>query len=130
MRNVGSLAFIALVLLLSWSGVKAIETNYRLQQQISSLAQQGAVMRLQNDNQKLENAYYTTPQYYEVTARQNFGLAAPGETVLLVPKNVALSHTIPLPVDKTKTIVTKKRQFWQENFQAWMDFFLHRSPSV
>lgn len=128
-RNVGSLAFVVLVLLISWSGVKAIETNYRLQQQISKIEQQNAVTQLQNENQKLTNAYYTTPQYYEVTARQNFGLAAPGETVLLVPKDVALSHTVPLPADKTQVKPAKNRPFWQKNMQSWMDFFLHRQTT-
>jgi hypothetical protein len=47
---------------------------------------------LQNENDDLKNAYYKSPQYLELSARQNFGLAAPGEKELLVPKAVALAH--------------------------------------
>ena len=126
MRNVGTLAFVVLVLLISWSGVKAIETNYKLQKQVAQLQQENDVQKLQNENQQLQNQYYKSSQYREVTARQNFGLAAPGETVLLVPKDVALSHTVPMPDAEKSVSPAKKKPFWQENFEAWMDFFLHR----
>ncbi len=126
-RNVGSLAFLVLVLLISWSGIKAIQTNYKLQQQVTKLQQQNEVSRLSNNNQKLENAYYNTPQYLEVTARQNFGLAAPGETELLVPKSVALAHTVPLPSEKTTNPPAKNKPVWQQNFENWMDFLFHRT---
>lgn len=125
-RNVGALVFVVLVLLISWSGAKAIQTNYQLQQEVARLEQENDVKKLQNDNQKLQNEYYTTSQYREVTARQNFGLAAPGETVLVVPKDVALSHTVPMPESESKIPATAQRPFWQENFQAWVDFLLHR----
>lgn len=126
-RNVGSLAFVVLVLLISWSGVKAVQSNYRLQQQVGQLAQQIEVAKLQNSNQILQNNYYTTSQYQEITARQNFGLAAPGETELLVPKTVALAHTVAMPSDKELHPPAKQKPFWQQNFEDWMDFFLHRT---
>lgn len=128
-RNVGSLAFVVLVLLISWSGAKAIETNYRLQQEVSRLQEQNEVKKLQNENQKLQNQYYKTSQYREITARQNFGLASPGETVLLVPKDVALSHTVPLPEQKKTTETAGKKPFYRKNFEAWIDFFLHRTDT-
>ena len=126
-RNVGSLAFLVLVLLISWSGVKAIQTNYTLQQEVMQLQQENEVAKLRTSNQELENAYYNTPQYLEVTARQNFGLAAPGETELLVPKSVALAHTTPLPIDSVANPVAKHKPLWQQNFEDWMDFFFHRT---
>ncbi len=126
-RNVGSLAFLVLMLLISWSGVKAIQTNYKLQQEVTQLQQEDQVAKLRNSNQKLENAYYNTPQYLEVTARQNFGLIAPGETELLVPKAVALAHTKPLPREVVTGTVAKHKPVWQQNFEDWMDFFFHRA---
>ncbi len=129
-RNVGSLAFVVLVLLISWSGAKAIQTNYQLQQQVGKLGEEIEVAKLQNSNQKLQNAYYSTSQYREITARQNFGLAAPGEVELLVPKEVALAHTAAMPDTEKTAAIAKKKPFWQQNFEAWMDFFLHRSQQV
>lgn len=128
-RNVGLLVFTVIVLLISWSGVKSIQTNYGLQKQISQLQQQNTVDQLQNQNLQLQNQYLGTAQYLEVIARQNLGLAAPGETELLVPKSVALQHTVPMPGIAAASKVPKQ-PFWQRNFQAWVDFFLHRSTSA
>lgn len=127
-RAVGLLLFLFVVLLISWSGVGIIDTNYRLQKQIARLEQQVAVQRLQNTNTKLQNEYFETNQYLEVAARQNFGLAAPGEAVLNVPQNVAFAHTVDLP-DAEQTEVRKtqaKQPAYQRNFQTWINFLLHR----
>jgi cell division protein FtsB len=125
-RNIGSLAFVVLVLLISWSGIKAIQTNYTLEKQVSNLEQQNDITKLQNQNVELQNAYYKTSQYLEVSARENFGLAKPGETVLLVSKDVALRNTVDQPSAEETTISAKDLPFWQTNFRDWMNFFLHR----
>ena len=54
-KNVGLIIFLVIVLLISWSGVKALQTNYSLQKQISLLKQQNDVQQLQNINQQLQN---------------------------------------------------------------------------
>ena len=130
-RNVGLLVFVIIVLLISWSGIKSIQTNYALQKQISQLRQENDVQSLRDTNMTLQNQYYGTDQYLEVTARQNFGLGAAGETELLVPKAVAIAHTVDPAqiVAATKTNVPNQ-PVWQQNFQAWMDFFLHRGPTI
>ncbi len=127
-RVIGMLLFLVVVLMISWSGVKVIDTNYGLQRQISELEQHNEVQRLSNENLRLKNDYFKSKQYLELAARQNFGLAAPGETVLIVPRSVALKHTIePLaPEEPAKVTINKKTPVWQQNLQAWMDFFLHR----
>jgi cell division protein FtsB len=127
-RAVGLVLFLVIVLLVSWSGVKVIDTNYRLQKEISRLEQQNQVKKLVNINLELENEYYQTDQYLEVAARQDFGLAAPGETVLNIPKQVALAHTIDLAdAEQEEARKTKAKQpAYQRNFQAWIDFLLNR----
>ncbi|HET7640937.1 MAG TPA: septum formation initiator family protein [Ktedonobacteraceae bacterium] len=131
-RTVGLYAFLVVVLLLSWSGAKVIDTNYGLQRQIANLEQQNTVAELGNQNLKLQNDYYNTPQYLELTARANFGLAAPGETVLVVPKATAIAHTVQLPdAERQQATKTKGKQpAYQRNFQAWMNFFLHRQDAT
>lgn len=127
LRVVGLLLFLAILLLVSWSGVKAIETNYDLQKEIAALKQQNAVKKLANENLRLENDYYETPQYLELAARRDFGLAAPGETVLNVPKSVALSFTVDLPKpEEPESQPETEEPTWQRNFQAWLDFLFHR----
>ncbi len=129
-RNVGVLAFVALIIIVSYSGARAVQTNYTLQKKVYELAKTNEVQSLTNANLDLTNQYYKTSQYLEVAARQNLGLAAPGETVLLVPKAVAIAHTVPMPTDTAETPKAEKAlPKWQRNFRAWVDFFLNRSGS-
>jgi len=128
-RNVGLLVFTVIVLLISWSGVKSIQTNYGLQKQISRLTQQNQVSSLENSNLALQNNYLKSAQYLEITARQNLGISAPGETEVLVPNDVALKHTVNPPGASAVESDVPKQSAWQQNFQAWIDFFLHRNTN-
>jgi len=129
-RFTGMMVFVVIVLLISWSGVKAIETNYKLQRQISVLQQQTDLQKLMNTNVRLQNEYFRTDQYMELSAREHFGLAAPGEKMLIVPKDVALRHTVALPntVKENVAVPTTKQSGYQQNYQAWINFFMHRQP--
>jgi len=124
-RFAGQVAFVVIVLLMSWSGIKTIQTNYGLQKQISGLQQQNDLQQLQNNNLALQNQYYKSNQYLELAARQNFGLAAAGEKEVIVPVSVALSYTTDTPAGSTST-ASNTAPGYQHNFHSWVDFFLHR----
>lgn len=127
-RVIGLVLLLLIVLMVSWSSANVIGTNYSLQQQIKTLEQENRVNQLANDNVDLQNKYYQTPQYLDIAARQHFGLASEGEKVLSVPESVALRFTID-PPEKTsqpETEAKKVQPAYQQNFQSWMDFFLHR----
>lgn len=128
-RVLGLVVFCIIALLVTWSGLGAIQSNFVLQKQVARLEQENKVRELENSNLKLKNQYYTTEQYLELQARRQFGRAAPGETVIIVPKHVALSHTVDTSAeDKTPTsLVIPKKPIYQNNFEAWIDFFFHRS---
>jgi cell division protein FtsB len=125
-RFAGQMIFVTIVLLVSWSGVKSIQSNYGLQKQISALKQQNSLQKLQNDNLALQNQYFNSNQYLELAARQNFSLAAPGEKEVIVPKNVALAYTVDLPSAPKPDAAKAKQPAMQRNFESWVDFFLHR----
>lgn len=126
-RFVGFCVFGVMVLLVAWSGVGVIQTNYDLQRQISALQQQNAVNELENKNLALSNQYFNTNEYLELQARQQFGKAAPGETELLVPKGVAMAHTVDLSGSTKAPTKVVEKPFYQQNFEAWMDFiFRHQ----
>jgi cell division protein FtsB len=128
-RFVGQMLFLVIVLLVSWSGVKVIQTNYGLQKQISVLKQQSELQKLQNENLALQNQYYNSNQYLELSARQNFGLATPGEKEIIVPQQVALAYTVNLPSSTNTNIAKSKPPVYQSNFESWVNFFLHRPNS-
>lgn len=129
-RVLGFLVFGIILVLVSWSTVGIIQTNYDLQKKIAQLEQQNEVYSLENTNLKLKNEYYNTDQYLELTARKQFGRAAPGEKMYIVPKNIALQHTVPMPtVEQVAEIAPSPKSRYQKNFEAWMDFFFHRADS-
>jgi len=124
--------FGVIAIMVTWSGIKAVQTNYALQKQISTLEQQNQVQQLKNNNLKLQNEYLSTNQYLELAARQNFGLGAPGEQELLVPKSVAMAHIADLGQSQRDTQASADadgRSTYQRNWQAWINFFLHRPTS-
>lgn len=127
-RAIGLLIFLFVALVISWSGVKSIQTNYELQQRIAQLRQQNQVQELANANQELDNEYLASEEYLDLAARQNFGLGIPGETLLVVPEDVAKKNVSAPPQDKRPT-PTSEQPFYQRNFQAWMNFFLNRPGS-
>jgi cell division protein FtsB len=122
-RFTGQVVFAGIVLLISWSGIKTIQTNYELQKQISTLKQQNAVHSLENTNLGLQNEYYKTDAYLELSARRNFGLGKPGEKELLVPQSVAYAYAPEINPDKTDAA---QKSTHTSNFQAWVNFFLNR----
>lgn len=133
-RTLGMLVFGIIALLVTWSSIKVVQTNYDLQKQISAMQQQNYVQQLSNNNLKLENEYLNTNEYLELAARRHFNKAAPGETLVIVPKSVALAHSIDVPAPKTKNqalteVVEASGSSFQRNFNAWLDFLFHRPPS-
>ncbi len=128
-RAIGLVLFLAVALMVSWSGAKVIQTNYELQKQISLLEQEIQVQQLSNQNLKLQNQYFQTDQYLELQARQDFGLGAAGEKQLIVPKEVSEKYIAKTADAEVPVVVEVKQPAYQRNFQAWVDFFMHR-PSV
>lgn len=126
LRVAGQLLFVIIVLLISWSGVKAIQTNYGLQKQITALQEQNDIQTLRNKNLKLQNDYYNSNQFLELSARQNFGLAQPGETELIVPESVALADTVDVHISTPKPATTPQQSNFEKNINGWLKFFLHR----
>ena len=126
-KFIGQLLFVVVVLLISWSGVKAIESNYNLQKQITALKQQNELQKLQNSNLQLENQYYNSNQYIELSARQNFGLADSNEKEVIVPTQVAIANTINLPTTNYQSLTESKKSKLQNNFESWVNFLLDRN---
>lgn len=126
-RAIGLVIFGAIVLLVTWSGIGAIETNYDLQKQITSLRQQNQLQSLQNNNLQLQNQYYNTNEYLELQDRQIFGKGLPGEKLILVPQNVAMSELANIPSQSVLNNTPPPKPAYQNNFEAWVNFFFHRN---
>ncbi len=127
LRTIGQIVFVVIVLMISWSGVKTIQSNYELQKQVATFQQQNQLQQLENDNLELQNNYFNTNQYVELSARQELGLGDAGETELLVPTNVAMAALAVIPSQNTPIEKPAAHQStYERNFEDWMDYFLHR----
>lgn len=127
-RVLGQFVFVVIVLLVSWSGVKAIQTNYDLQKQISKLRQEVAIAELENRNLELRNEYLETDHFLELAAREQFGKAAKGERVYIVPKDVALKNA-PQTEQASEQKSQTDKPAYQKNLEAWTDFFFRKSDN-
>ncbi|MDQ3065138.1 MAG: septum formation initiator family protein [bacterium] len=128
-RNIGLMVFVLMALLVTWSGIKVVQTNYDLQKQISKMQQQNQVRQLENSNLALKNQYLQTDQYLELAARRQYNKALPGEKMLIVPKSVALKHTVNVPeaaVGEDLSPVEDSGPWYERNFNAWLEFFVRR----
>ncbi len=129
-RILGLHIFIMIALLVTWNSVGVIQTNYELQQQLSRIQQENNIRKLQNDTLELRNQYFETDQYLELAARKQFNKAEPGESVVLIPKEVALKHsTEELKFEKPEESAPTKPKY-QQNFEAWMEFFFRRNAEI
>lgn len=130
-RNIGMIAFGVMAVLVTWSSIKVVQTNYGLQKQLSELQQKNDVQKLANENLKLRNQYYATDDYLELAARKHFNKAKEGEKLMIVPKEIALAHSVettPLKTsfDSTKLAEKASGNSADKNFNAWLNFLFHR----
>jgi cell division protein FtsB len=124
-KVLGILAFAVISLLVSWSGLQVIQKNYQLERKISADRQRNTVQQLENSNLALKNKYYESNQYLELAARRQFGKAAPGEKLYLIPDDVALAKIVDLPKPEKTKPQPELRSKYRQNFDAWMKFLFH-----
>lgn len=128
-RNLGLIVFVIIAILVTWSGIKVVQTNYDLQRQINAMQEENEVIRLENANAALRNKYLETDEYLELVARKQFNKALPGEKLLIVPESIALAHSIEPPEPDPKTPQQKAEDsgpWYERNFNAWLDFLLQK----
>ena len=123
-HNLGMLIIVVVALSVSWSSTKIIQRNYGLMKQISVLEQKVELEKVAVDNQKLMNEYYKTDTYLEIAARRQFNKALPGEKLMLVSKNLALSK-VPSLTKNTEADGPAKTKL--HNWQQWVRFLSGRA---
>lgn len=123
-RNIGMYLFALLAISVTWSSVRALQQNFKLQQQIAVLQQQNAINQLENETIALRNKYLQSDEYIELEARRQTGKGLPGEKAILIPKDAAIARTIePLPVVQAPSVATTQKAPWYiQNTRDWLSF--------
>lgn len=101
-----------------WGALQMMQRNFTLQKELDDKSRQLIVAQLDVENAKLQQRYYHTNEYKELSVRQRLGLVEPGERLLVLPPN---SETVK-KADETylinKTVTVAKKS----NFNQWVDF--------
>lgn len=105
---------VVIVAVVAWIGmtINVMNNNYTLQRQVDNAELENQVTELENENLKLEQMYYQTDEYLELSARSLLGKAQAGENLVILPR---VEHADDEDSDGTAT--TEK-----SNLDQWLDF--------
>ncbi|MDB5167117.1 MAG: hypothetical protein JWN26_262 [Candidatus Saccharibacteria bacterium] len=101
-----------------WGSLGVMQRNYSLQKDIDYKQRQLQLAQLETSSLELEGRYYQTQEYQELAARQDLGLALPGESVLILPPNTQAAKNAD---NVTPTQASGPIQ-QVSNFTQWMNF--------
>ena len=117
LENIALRVAMLLALSWAWSTINVLTKNYDLEKQVQQARLDNQVMELQNENLRLQQAYYQTDEFLELQARALLNKAKPGEHLVILPHS---DNTSGSTTDATSLVVEKS------NFEQWMDFLFGR----
>lgn len=92
--------------------IQVLNDNYKYQRQVDNAKLDNQVLELENENLKLEQMYYQTDEYKELSARSLLGKAQPGEHMVILPRVQ--------PTESAKQ--TDEVSATKSNVDQWLDF--------
>ena len=106
---------IAAIIVISgvWSTISTLQKNYTLQRQVNELDQQIEIAELEVATQDLEQDYFKSNEYLELSARKYLGKVLPGEKVIILPKSDNEEPSFARPA----------RSVQPSNYELWRQFF-------
>lgn len=120
-KDIFTLRNIALVIVIFLCGyfivgtVNATARNWALEQKLKERQLELAKLKLEVDTLKLEQEYYKTDEYQELTARAKAGKMLPGEKMVILPRNSEAALT-------KYHQPTEEIPSYRSNFSEWLDF--------
>lgn len=114
---------IIVVVYLGWSTVGVVNRNWRLQQKVSKLQAEIEILELENEQLSYDIEYYKTDEYLEKAAKEELGLRAPGEKVIILPQRQQESKIGSVTTDKVPDGLIARAGY---NFDQWMFFLFGR----
>lgn len=108
---------VALILCLSWAwaSITAMSRNWELEQSLQEKQLDKAKIALQVEKLKLEQEYYLTDEYKELTARAKLGKMQDGEFLLILPENSKTAKEKYKQADTNQSVQ-------KTNFEEWLEF--------
>ena len=107
-------------LLLVWlfGSISSLTRNWSLQQEIAEKETEKSYLELQVENYELENQYYASEEYQELSARKLQNKKIAGETLVYLPKNSERARSKHKEITAEENVIKNERS----NFDQWMNF--------
>jgi cell division protein FtsL len=96
--------------------VAAMNRNYDLQNQLEQGKLENEIQEIENENLKLQQAYYQTNEYLELAAREKLNKVLPGENLVILPKTDKPT--------KVETGIAAHPADDRSNFEKWVELLL------
>ena len=111
------LVAIAMCLIWTWGAISAMSRNWELEQRLVARRQELTLLQLEIDSLELENRYYASEEYQELTARTKQNKQNPGETLIYLPDNTNYAKH---KYDDVSAKETSSEE--PSNFEQWFNF--------
>ncbi len=111
MGKVLPLVGLALAAYLAVLLIQTVKRNYDLKRQISGLEDRIEKLSTEQDELKYKVQYYQTESYKEKEARAKLGLQAPGESVIILPKQQP--NAVEIEAAQKAKSKSNLRQWWE-----------------
>ncbi|MBQ3430522.1 hypothetical protein IJG20_00210 [Candidatus Saccharibacteria bacterium] len=110
--------FIAVILCLFWtySSISAMSRNWELSQKITTKRRELELLHLEIETIELENDYYRSAEYQELSARAKEDKKLEGENLVYLPENSETAK------NKYKSSPENETAAEPSNFSQWMSF--------
>ena len=116
MDNVVLIVLVVLAFVWSVGSIGVLNRNYNLQKRVDQANLDNQILQLQNQNLKLQQAYYQTDEFLGLQARALLGKANAGEHLVLLPQPNELPTTSSIGTSAATTTTTKS------NSEQWFEF--------
>lgn len=113
-QNIVLVGAIALCLIWTINSIKSITRNWQLTERLSTEQTELELLKVEVETMELENEYYKTEEYQELSARKNLNKKLPGENMVYLPENSESAK------NKHKTVKAADKVKEYSNPEKWM----------
>lgn len=110
----------------AWGTVTQMQTNFAAQKAVDEQKRELRLTELQLATLKYQQNYYKSDEFKELAARQNLGLVAAGEKMLVLPPTSQAVRDQDA-ADETRALSTPDQAAKGTNFEQWIQFLTGES---
>ncbi len=122
-RNVNLMFFLIISLGITWQTVDQISLNYDLEQESRTIEQEIELLRIQKDTQELQNEFFRTEYYQDLSARDRLGLIGDGESLVILEQSSLEQTTERISSSFQDDQATVEQAEQPTPLEEWVRFF-------